>query len=63
MNSVRRKILGFAAAFATAATLMGTATPATAATYPCQVSGSTLPCTAVTGIDPGSWPQVRTGPG
>ena len=53
MNSVRRKILGFAAAFATAATLMGTATPANAATYPCQMSGSTIPCTTVTGIDPG----------
>lgn len=63
MNSVRRKILGLAAVAATALTLLGTTTPANAATYPCQISGSTIPCTTVTGIDPGSWLQVRTGPG
>ncbi|KUN84308.1 hypothetical protein [Streptomyces griseoruber] len=63
MNSVRRKILGLATVFATATMLLSTATSANAAIYPCQMSDSTIPCTTVTGIDPGSWLQVRTGPG
>lgn len=63
MNAVRSKILGLATVFATAATVMVTAAPANAATYPCERSGSIIPCTTVTGIDPGSWLQVRTGPG
>ncbi|MFJ3669623.1 hypothetical protein ACIPSE_24520 [Streptomyces sp. NPDC090106] len=67
MNTARRKILGAATALATAlltaGTLLSTATPASADVYPCRMSDSTIPCTTVTGIDPGSWLQVRTGPG
>ncbi|MES5820715.1 hypothetical protein [Streptomyces sp. RG80] len=62
MNSVHRKILGFATVFATAATMMATATPANAAIYTCRMSDANIPCTTVTGIDPGSWLQVRTAP-
>jgi hypothetical protein len=36
---------------------------ANAAIYDCNISGSRAKCANVTGIDPGSWLQVRTGPG
>ncbi|MFF8103470.1 hypothetical protein ACF07S_27715 [Streptomyces sp. NPDC016640] len=52
----------FAAAAALAATL-GLVTPAEAAIHDCQVSGDRAICAYVTGIDPGSWLQMRTGPG
>ena len=47
-------------AFAGTLTLV---TPAEAAVHDCRVSGDRAVCAYVTGIDPGSWLQVRTGPG
>ncbi|MEU2752423.1 hypothetical protein ABZ613_40200 [Streptomyces collinus] len=50
-------------ALATAAAVLGLATPANAAIHRCSISGDMTNCTTVTGIDPGSWLQMRTGPG
>ncbi|MEU5396404.1 hypothetical protein [Streptomyces tibetensis] len=50
-------------ALATAATVLGLATPADAAIHRCSISGDMTNCTVVTGIDPGSWLQMCTGPG
>lgn len=36
---------------------------AQASVFPCNVSGHVINCTTVTGIDPGSYLQVRQGPG
>ncbi|MES5820714.1 hypothetical protein [Streptomyces sp. RG80] len=52
----------FAVSAASAATL-GLVTPAEAAIHDCRVSGDRANCAYVTGIDPGSWLQMRTGPG
>ncbi|MEU1107152.1 hypothetical protein ABZ408_40380 [Streptomyces tibetensis] len=46
-------------ALATAATVLGLATPADAAIHRCSISGDMTNCTVVTGIDPGSWREVR----
>jgi hypothetical protein len=50
------------AAVALALSAAGTGT-ADAAIYDCRISGDRAKCSTVTGIDPGSWLQVRTGPG
>lgn len=63
MNAKRRgaAIAGTAAmAFAGTVVVAGSAN---AAIYECRISGDRAKCTTVTGIDPGSWLQVRTGPG
>ncbi|GAA4889022.1 hypothetical protein ACFPM3_18900 [Streptomyces coeruleoprunus] len=64
ISSRARKALAAAATAVTAvAALMATAAPANAAIHRCTISGDWTNCTTVTGIDPGSWLQVRTGPG
>ncbi|MFF9625718.1 hypothetical protein [Streptomyces griseosporeus] len=64
MNSGRRKALvGLATAATATAALLGTAAPANAAIYQCVKNDHQQPCTTVTGIDPGSYLLVRTGPG
>ncbi|MFI1049995.1 hypothetical protein ACH4U3_30180 [Streptomyces griseoruber] len=47
-------------AFAVTPTLV---TPAEAAVHDCRVSGDRAVCAYVTGIDAGSWLNMRTGPG
>ncbi|KAF3468609.1 hypothetical protein [Streptomyces sp. Tu 3180] len=60
----RRKVTAaVVTAAAAVTTLLGTAAPANAAIHQCMRSGSWINCTTVTGIDPGSYLMVRTGPG
>ncbi|WP_328841467.1 hypothetical protein [Streptomyces europaeiscabiei] len=64
MSTGHRKMLATATtAVAAVAALLGTAVPANAAIHQCERSGSWIPCTTVTGIDPGSYLLVRRGPG
>ncbi|MFJ3669622.1 hypothetical protein ACIPSE_24515 [Streptomyces sp. NPDC090106] len=63
MTFRRRAGTGLLAGTAALAATVGLVTPAEAAVHECRISGDRTNCAYVTGIDPGSWLQMRTGPG